>query len=102
RLHENLGRLVYNQAKNENVANFTGNKEFFSIVEQIDEIQDSTGIKEEEIKQIRKQYNIPETDIPEMPDGDQEKVEEKQTPAKKRKPKKAAVRKKPEKNKKPD
>lgn len=97
RLHENLGRLVYNQAKNENVANFTGNKEFFGIVEQIDEIQDSTGVKEEEIKHIRKQYNIPETDIPERPDEGREKAEEKQTHAKKGKSKKAAVGKKPKK-----
>ncbi|MEE8437360.1 MAG: hypothetical protein V3S22_03365, partial [Candidatus Neomarinimicrobiota bacterium] len=102
RLHENLGRVVYNQAKNENVANFTGNKEFFNFVEQIDEIQVSIEVKEEEINRIRKQYNIPEAEVQKSPDADQEKVEKKSTPARKGKPKKSGAGKKPEKNKKPE
>jgi len=99
KLQEKLGRVVYNQAKNENVANFTGNKEFFSLVEQIDEVQSSIVIKEEEIKRIKEEYNIPEAEI--QADLEIELVVDAEEPAseKKEKPRKTSAAKKTEKKK---
>ena len=39
--NEDLGKLVYNHAKNANMVNFTGNSEFFSYIEKIDSLKES-------------------------------------------------------------
>ena len=66
RTSEDLGQLVYNQAKDANMVNFTGNTEFYSHVEKIDTIKNAISKKENEIDVIKSQYNIPEEDVKEI------------------------------------
>ncbi len=60
---ESLGQLVYDQAKEDNMVNFTGNSEFFTFVGKIEDLQSSIDEKEVAIQQIKEEYNIRETDI---------------------------------------
>ena len=48
-----LGKLVYNHSKEANMSNFTGNAEFFSYVEKIDNINAEILEKENEIDEIK-------------------------------------------------
>ena len=59
---EDLGKLVYNHAKNANMVNFTGNSEFFSYIEKIDSLKESISTKKNEIKKINTQYNLEDKD----------------------------------------
>jgi len=65
---EVLGKLVYNQAKDNNMANFTGNNDFFAHIQKIDHIGESIKIKLIEIDTIKDKYNIPEDSITEIKD----------------------------------
>ena len=71
-----LGKLAYDNAKDANMVNFTGNAEFYSHVEKIDSIKDEIEKKENEIDFIKSQYNIPEEDVKEI-EPLSEKLEEK-------------------------
>ena len=62
---EALGRLSYDQAKEANMVNFTGNAEFFSHVEKISEVSEKIQEKSDKINRIRVEYNIQENDITE-------------------------------------
>lgn len=59
---EDLGKLVYNHAKNANMVNFTGNSEFFSYIEKIDSLKESISTKDNEIKNINTKYNLEDKD----------------------------------------
>ena len=59
---EVLGKLAYNQAKDANMVNFTGNNEFFAHIEKIDQIKESMKLKVIEIENIKVKYNLPEED----------------------------------------
>ena len=59
---EDLGKLVYNHAKNANMVNFTGNSEFFSYIEKIDSLKESISTKKNEIKKINTKYNLEDKD----------------------------------------
>ena len=77
---EALGKLVYNQAKDDNMANFTGNNDFFDYIQKIDEIEESIKLKLIEIDSIKDKYNISEdsiTEIDEVVKGDDKNIEEK-------------------------
>jgi len=77
---EALGKLVYNQAKDDNMANFTGNNDFFDYIQKIDEIEESIKLKLIEIDSIKDKYNISEdsiTEIDEAVKGDDKNIEEK-------------------------
>ena len=73
---QTLGKLAYDNAKDANMVNFTGNAEFYSHVEKIDSIKDEIEKKENEIDFIKSQYNIPEEDVKEI-EPLSEKLEEK-------------------------
>ena len=62
RTSEDLGQLVYNQAKDANMVNFTGNTEFFSYIEKIDSLKESISIKQNQIKKINTNFNIKDED----------------------------------------
>ena len=62
RSSEDLGQLVYNQAKDANMVNFTGNTEFFSYIEKIDSLKQSISIKQNQIKKINTNVNIKDED----------------------------------------
>jgi len=59
---EVLGKLAYNQAKDANMVNFTGNNEFFAHIEKIDQIKESIKLKVIEIDNIKVKYNLSEED----------------------------------------
>lgn len=60
---ELLGKMVYSQSKDANMVNFTGNAEFFSHVEKIDNIYSSISDKESQINKIKADYNINESEL---------------------------------------
>ena len=66
RTSEDLGQLVYNQAKDANMVNFTGNTEFFSYIEKIDSLKQSISIKEDQIKKVNSNVNINDEDLIEV------------------------------------
>ena len=76
KVRQALGKLAYDNAKDANMVNFTGNAEFYSHVEKIDSIKDEIEKKENEIDFIKSQYNIPEEDVKEI-EPLSEKLEEK-------------------------
>ena len=53
-----LGKIVYSQAKEANLVNFTGNSEFFTIIEKIDKLYEGIKLKESEIKEIKDEFII--------------------------------------------
>ena len=63
KIYEKLGRLVFEKTKNNNMANFTANKEFFGLVEEVDGLSNDIAIKEVEIVNIKKEYGINDSDI---------------------------------------
>ena len=72
---EALGKLVYNQAKDDNMANFTGNNDFFAHIQKIDQIEESIKFKFTEIENIKDKYNIPEDEIIDMNESLEESEE---------------------------
>jgi len=62
---EALGKLVYEQAKDDNMVNFTGNSEFFIHVEKINVISNDVLERENEINRIKEEYNIQDSDVSE-------------------------------------
>ncbi len=60
---EALGKLVYEQAKDDNMVNFSGNQEFFNLVEKIDKIQVKIDAKEAAIQRIKEEYDLTDTDV---------------------------------------
>ena len=69
-VYEDLGRYTYHQAKEDNIANFTGNEEFFGLIQKGEALKETIKAKEEKIESIKKEYDIDETAI------DEEIVEE--------------------------
>ena len=63
KIYEKLGRLVFEKTKNNNMANFTANKEFFGLVEEVDGLSIDIANKEVEIVNIKKEYGINDSDI---------------------------------------
>ena len=62
-LYEDMGRMVTKYAKDENMVNFSGNQEFFQLVENIDKIQLKIDKKISDIKKIKEEYNISDVDV---------------------------------------
>ncbi len=73
---EGLGRLAYDQAKEANMVNFTGNAEFFAHIEKIDAISENIQTKTAEIERIKTEYNIQEEEVSEVIEVAPESVEE--------------------------
>ena len=67
-----LGKIVYSQAKEANLVNFTGNSEFFTIVEKIDKLYAGIKLKESEIKEIKDEFNINDDSVNEDSSLDEE------------------------------
>ena len=61
--HEKLGQFVAEYAKEDNLVNFTGNAEFFSIIKQLDEFNELIEVKSNEIQKIKAEYNLNESDL---------------------------------------
>ena len=63
KLYEDMGRMVTKYAKDENMVNFSGNQEFFQIIENIEKIQLKIDKKIAEIKKIKEEYNITDVEV---------------------------------------
>lgn len=61
--YEKLGRLSYKHAREDNMVNFTGNTEFYHLVQRIDDIQSAIDEKKAEIERIKKEYDLDEVEI---------------------------------------
>ena len=60
---EKLGHLVYNKTNKSNVSNFTGDFEYFNMIEKINKYSIEISEKDEEIITIKKEYGIEDSDI---------------------------------------
>ena len=60
---EKLGLLVYNKTSESNVSNFTGDVEYFSLIEKMNKYSKEISKKDEEIISIKKEYGIDDSDI---------------------------------------
>ena len=65
KLCEKLGELVYLKTNESNLSNFTGDVEYFGLIEKINKCLVNIGEKEEEIIIIKKDYGIEDSDIEE-------------------------------------
>ena len=61
--YEKLGKLVYNHTKQDHMATFSGNSDFFDIVNRIDELKKEIKNKNDEIEKIKVEYGIDDNDI---------------------------------------
>ncbi len=61
--YEKLGKLVYTHTKEDHMATFSGNNEFFEIVSSVESIKESILKKKQEIETIKLEYGIDENDI---------------------------------------
>ena len=63
KVYEKLGLLVYNKTNESNVSNFTGDFEYFSLIEKINKYSIKISEKDEEIITIKKEYGIDDSDF---------------------------------------
>ena len=75
KLYEQLGRFVCDHAKEDNMVNFTGNSEFFDLVQKVDQFQTLIDGKKEDIEQVKDEYKLDDSDIATVDDVVEEKVE---------------------------
>ena len=61
--YEEMGRMVTRHAKDDNMVNFSGNQEFFNLVEKIEKIQLEIDAKEAAIQRIKEEYDLTDTDV---------------------------------------
>ena len=61
--NEKLGKLVYQHTKNDHMATFSGNSDFFELITKIDLIKEKIIKKKDSIEKIKFEYDINEDDI---------------------------------------
>ena len=76
KLYEQLGKFVGGHAKEENMVNFTGNSEFFDMVQKVDRIQSLLDEKKDDIQRVKDEYKLDDSDIATVDDVVEEKVED--------------------------
>ena len=57
KVYENLGKLVFEHTKTEHMASFSGNKDFFKLVNKIEELKAEIKIKENDIGDIKEKFD---------------------------------------------
>ena len=62
-LYEKLGKLAFSHTKEDHMATFSGNTEFFEIVSKIEANKDNIKVKNIEIEKIKLEYGIEEKEI---------------------------------------
>ena len=63
KIYVKLGKLVYQKTHNNNMSNFTGDIEYFNLIEDVNNCQSSILDVENEIVFIKKEYGIDDVDI---------------------------------------
>ena len=76
KLYEQLGKFVCDHAKEENMMNFTGNSEFFDIVQKVDRLQSLIDKKKDDIQRVKDEYKLDDSDIATVDDVVEKKVED--------------------------
>ena len=76
KLYEQLGKFVCGHANEENMVNFTGNSEFFDMVQKVDRIQSLLDEKKDDIQRVKDEYKLDDSDIATVDDVVEEKVED--------------------------
>ena len=71
--YEKLGKLAYNHTKLDHMATFSGNAEFFEIVNQLEQIKKDIVGKKAAIEKIKIEYGIEDFDISKSEDKVTEK-----------------------------
>ena len=61
--YEKLGKLAYSQIKEDNMASFSGNNDFFQIVSKVESLAEQIQKKKEQIESIKLEYGIDEKEI---------------------------------------
>ena len=61
--YEKLGKLAYNHTKEDHMATFSGNTDFFGIVSKVENIKEEIISKEDEIEKIKLEYGINDNDL---------------------------------------
>ena len=56
--YEKLGKLAYSHTKQDHMATFSGNTEFFEIVTKVEDIKEEIKLKKDEIEKIKLEYGI--------------------------------------------
>ena len=56
--YEKLGSLAYTHTKNDHMATFSGNTDFFELVSQVDVLKEEIKNKEIDIEKIKKEFGI--------------------------------------------
>ena len=54
--YENLGKLVFEHTKTEHMASFSGNKDFFNLVNKIEDLRAEIEMKENNIDDIKEKF----------------------------------------------
>ena len=65
KVYEKLGELVFKKTNESNVSNFTGDVEYFSLIEKINKYSIEISDKDEEIIIIKREYGIEDSDFEE-------------------------------------
>ena len=60
KVYENLGKLVFEHTKTEHMASFSGNKDFFSLVDKIEDLKAKIKMKEKDIDDIKEKFDDPD------------------------------------------
>ena len=61
--YKKLGKLAYNHTKEDHMATFSGNTEFFEIVSKVESIKEKIILKKDEIEKIKLEYDIDENEM---------------------------------------
>ena len=61
--YEKLGKLAYSHTKEDHMATFSGNTDFFVIVSNVESIKEEIILKEGEIEKIKLEYGINDNDL---------------------------------------
>ena len=61
--YEKLGKLAYSHTKEDHMATFSGNTDFFGIVSKVENINEEIILKEDEIEKIKLEYGINDNDL---------------------------------------
>ena len=62
KVYENLGKLAFEHTKNEHMASFSGNKDFFNLVSKIEDLKVKIEMKEKDINDIKEKFDVPDID----------------------------------------
>ena len=61
--YEKLGKYAYNHTKEDHMATFSGNTDFFGIVSKVENLKEEIILKEGEIEKIKLEYGINDNDL---------------------------------------